>query len=158
MRDQVVSKGGAHATKLVWVVTLLGFGAGVILLGIVYWTMSEIRSERENFDQLQVDMTRMVTSLDPLLARGRDAMGALLTSDDRATPDSRWITDVASLIQDYRGRGVVDNAGMSQVLDMLDNQLLSVREIWDRCFNWNRLNTALVSNFPVAKKQIETAL
>jgi signal transduction histidine kinase/DNA-binding response OmpR family regulator len=158
MRDQVVSKGGAHATKLVWVVTLLGFGAGVIMLGIVYWTMSDIRSERENFDQVQVDMTRMVTSLDPQLARGRDAMGALLASNDAATADSHWITNVTSLIEDYRDRGVVDNAGMSQVLAMLDSQLLSVREIWDRCFNWNRLNRALVSNFPVAKKRIETAL
>jgi signal transduction histidine kinase/DNA-binding response OmpR family regulator len=158
MTDQVRNKSGPHATKLVWVVTLLGFGAGLIMLGIVYWTMSGIRSEREIFDALQVDMTRMVTSLDPQLAQGRDEMGALLLSSDAEGTDGTWIANLMGFMQDYKDRGVVDSAGMSKVLAVLDSQLLNVKQIWDRCLNWNYLNRALLSGFPVAKKRIETAL
>jgi signal transduction histidine kinase/DNA-binding response OmpR family regulator len=137
---------------------LLGFGAGLVLLGIVYWTMSDIRSERERFDALQVDMTRMVTSLDPYLAEGRDEMGALLLSNDAESADSTWISSLTSLVQGYRDRGVVDSASMSKVLDLLDSQLLSVKQIWDRCLNWNHLNSAFISDFPAAQKGIKTAL
>jgi hypothetical protein len=50
---------GTNATRLVWMITLLGFGICLMMLSIVYWTLSNIRSEREKLDTLQVDMTRM---------------------------------------------------------------------------------------------------
>ena len=158
MTDQVVNKSGPHATKLVWVVTLLGFGAGLVLLGIVYSTMSGIRSQRERLDALQVEMTRMVTSLDPHFAQGRDEMGALLLSNGAKSGKSSWINNLTSLIQNYRNRGVVDSPSMSKVFDLLDTQLGRVKQIWDGCSNWNHLNKALVSNFPAAKKRIEKDL
>jgi len=158
MTDPVMSKGGPNAKKLVWVVTLLGFGAGLILLGIVYWTMSDIRSERENFDALQVDMTRMVTSLDPHVVQGRDQMRALLLSKDSVSADGTWISDLTRLVHSYSSRDVVASADMSKVLDQMDGQLFGIKEIWDRCFDWHHRSQELASDLPSARQRTKTAL
>jgi signal transduction histidine kinase/DNA-binding response OmpR family regulator len=158
MTDPVMSKGGPNAKKLVWVVTLLGFGAGLILLGIVYWTMSDIRSERENFDALQVNMTRMVTSLDPHVVQGRDQMRALLLSKDSVSADGTWISDLTRLVHSYSSRDMVASSDMSKVLDQMDGQLFGIKEIWDRCFDWHHRSQELASDFPSARQRTKTAL
>jgi len=119
MSDQETKNGRTTATKLVWTVALLGFGVGVILLGIVYWTLSDIRSERERFNALQVDMTRVVTSLVPYIVQGREEIGALLRGETVANTNAGWVESLRNLTKSYTDLETAVYTGVNVMTDFL---------------------------------------
>ncbi len=146
------------ATRLVLILTLLGFGAGMVLLSIVYWTLSNVHSEREKFDALQVDMTRTVTSLVPHLAQGREEIGALLRGEPVDTIDGGWVRSLRGLTESYRNLEAATDPEMMRVLNRLRNQLAAFEGIRDACLSWRERNERLNGDFPSAHKEVESSL
>jgi CheY-like chemotaxis protein/HPt (histidine-containing phosphotransfer) domain-containing protein len=158
MDDLKPTKGGTSATRLVWIVTLLGFGAGLVLLGIVYWTLSNIRTEREKFDALQVDMTRTVTSLAPQLVQGREEIGALLRGEPVDSTDGGWVGNLRDLTESYRNLQTVSDPGMVQALNRLRGQLSTFDGIRTSCLTWRERYDRLLDELPDARNQVESSL
>lgn len=158
MSDQAVKAVGSNATSLVWMITLLGFSAIVVMLGIVYWALSNIHSERERLDAIQVDMTRMVTSLDPNLVQGREEMAALFDLRDTGGINGEWISKLTSLINSYRHRGIAGDPDMIQVLHELDSPLSALKEIRERSLRWRETSVKVMADLPVARKGVEASL
>jgi hypothetical protein len=97
MGDRTVKAGGRSATRLVWTITVLGLGAGVFMLAIVFWTIRDIHSEREKLDAFQTALTRMVNRLDTHLEQGRDDIEALLNRESTDMGYGRWVDRLADL-------------------------------------------------------------
>jgi PAS domain-containing protein len=158
MGKQETTTGGTSATRLVWIVTLLGFGAGVVLLAIVYWTLSNIHVEREEFDASQVDMTRMVTSLVPHLVQGREEIGSLLRGEPLESADGLWIGSLRQLTDNYRKLETFADPGMKGVFSRLHDQLSDFEGIRTRCLDWRERYGQVSEGFPVAWKEVESSL
>ncbi|MBW1896211.1 MAG: hypothetical protein JRI47_04070, partial [Deltaproteobacteria bacterium] len=158
MSDQETKNGRTTATKLVWTVALLGFGVGVILLGIVYWTLSDIRSERERFNALQVDMTRVVTSLVPYIVQGREEIGALLRGETVANTNAGWVESLRNLTKSYTDLETISDPKMVHALSRLQNQLSSFEGIRNSCLHWRERNDRLLADFPLGRKGVESSL
>jgi hypothetical protein len=146
------------ATRLVGVVALLGFSACAMMLGIVTWTLSGIRSDREELDALQTGMTRLVTSLDTYQIRARDEITSFLDKK-RVEPAGRgWVMELSTLIRSYKTKEKAFGPGFNQILDKLDEHLLAVEKTRDRCLRWNKDYSRVAEAYPVASQRVRTAL
>jgi signal transduction histidine kinase/DNA-binding response OmpR family regulator len=139
-------------------ITLLGFGICLMMLSIVYWTLSNIRSEREKLDTLQVDMTRMITSLDPYLVQGREEMAALLEGKDTGDTNATWISSLTSLVHSYKQLGLAEQPNIVNVLNELDGQLSALKALRQRCLHWHETSLDVAAGLPMARKNVEAAL
>ena len=158
MNNQMVKHGGRHATKLVWIITLLGLGAGIVMLGIVYWTIDVIHTERETLDEFQAALTRMVTTLDTHLAQGRFDIDQLLSSDKRYTGSGEWVDSLAELTSGDALSLVTGNADIRRALDQLGAQVSDLRELRVACAKWNERAAQLSAVLPDIRQKMETSL
>ncbi|MDY6838910.1 MAG: response regulator [Thermodesulfobacteriota bacterium] len=158
MSEHTVKEGGSKAKSLVWTITLLGLCAGVAMLGIVLLTLSDIRSKREKLDALQVEMTRMVTSLDPYLNQGREEMTGLLHKDPEETGDGGWLNSLTDFVADYRNRGIVNKDNILGVLDEFDGILSDLKETRKKCLLWQEEREMIKRVLPGARKEVDLCL
>jgi hypothetical protein len=146
------------ATRLVGIVALLGFSACAIMLGIVTWTLSGIRSDREELDTLQTGMTRLVTSLDTYQIRARDEITSFLDKKRVEPADPTWAMDLSALVRSYKTKEKAFGPGFNRSLEKLDEHLLTVEKTRDRCLGWNKDYARVAEEHPAACLRVRTAL
>lgn len=158
MSNHEVLVGRSNITRLVWMVTLLGISAGCIMLSIVHWTLSDISSEREKLDSLQVQMTRLMASLDPNFVQARDELMGLL--DGKPSGNIEWgsISKLKEVLDSYRERATGIDPGMSPALGHLSAQLDALKEVRKRCMDWADRNVQLDLDIPSVRKRVESSL
>ncbi|MBF0509729.1 MAG: hypothetical protein HQK57_12505 [Deltaproteobacteria bacterium] len=157
MSDPTVKATGSNPTKLVWMVTLLGFSVGMIMLGILYWAISRIHSDREQLLSFQVSMTRMITSLDTTLIQGQSDLGSLLGRKDTKSADPNWL-DKLSVVIDM---GNSDTAGDSEIqhdISLLQNQLTVFKDVRRKCVAWSETNAGAMTIFPKVSRLVRSNL
>jgi two-component system, sensor histidine kinase and response regulator len=158
MRGEQMEKRDSNTKRLVWTVTLLGFSAGLIMLIIVFLTVSNIRKERERLDALQVEMTRMVTSFDPLLVKGREEIASLLKENTPNDASGSWIAELSMLVDGHTKGSVLDHSVMAAELDLIQKDLPFLENKRDRCVQWHATMEEINRNIPPARKAVETSL
>jgi signal transduction histidine kinase/ActR/RegA family two-component response regulator len=158
MSEHAAQKGGTKAKKLVWTVTLLGLCAGLAMLGIVSLTLSDIRSEREKLDAFQVEMTRMVTSLDPYLNDGQKEMTGLLRKGPEQIVSSEWLSSLTDFITDNKKQDIVKTEDFLAVLDEFDGILSGLKKTREKCLRWREKQAMLSKDFPDARKAVASSL
>ncbi len=146
------------AARLVGIVALLGFSACAMMLGIVTWTLSGIRSDREELDALQTGMTRLVTSLDTYQIRARDEITSLLDKKRAKPANPTWAMELSALVRSYKTREKALGSGFNRSLDKLDEHLLAVEKTRDGCLEWNKDYTRMAEEHPVACRRVRMAL
>ena len=158
MLDPAIGTTGRETTRSIWFVTLLGFGAGVLMLAIIYWTLNNIHMQREKLDTLQVEITRMITSLDTHLVQGREDLGSLLTPKDPGALSAQWVQKLTDVAGGLRTLGISHAPELVQALDRLDEQLTDFKRIRADCLRWNERNEQNSEAFPAARKSADAAL
>ena len=73
--------------KLVWLITLLSFSVGVFMIFIIWSTLTNIRTERENLFKLKENFISIQTSLESSLASQKSQMTDLL--ETKINPDNQ---------------------------------------------------------------------
>lgn len=145
-----------NPTKLVYTITLLGFSIGVIMVGIIYWTLMKIQQEREQLDAFQVNITRLITSLDTYLAQGREDLGALLAKKENRS--TTWLTELSELTDQYISLPVSENKEVADAIYQLDDRLPSLQDLRDRSENWFVRDERFLRVFPAARIAVENSL
>ncbi len=158
MNDLTVKQGGLSATKLVWIITLLGLGAGILMLGIVYWTIWKIQSEREKLDAFQAELAHMVTTLDTYLEQGRYDIDQLLSQEKRYTDNGQWVDDLAELTSGDDLTVVTGNADIRKVLNQLDKPVSDLKKLRMVSSNWYTQAEQLDAVLPVVRQKLEKSL
>ncbi len=160
MDNQSVKQVGRNATNLVRTITLIGLGSGLFMLGILYWTISQIHADRENLDKFQAALTRMVTSLDTYLEEGRNDIDRLLNrnkpSDDG--DDGAWVQRLIQLSSDDELSVATANADIREPLQVVGARVLELKKLRSDCVSWNRQAEQLNVVFPAARKRVEASL
>ncbi|MBF0549521.1 MAG: hypothetical protein HQK60_03195 [Deltaproteobacteria bacterium] len=157
MSDPTVKATGSNATKLVWMVTLLGFSVGMIMLGILYWAISRIHSDREHLLSFQVNMTRMITSLDTTLIQGQSDLGSLLGRKDTKSADPNWL-DKLSVVIDMGNSDTVGDSEIQHNISLLQNQLTVLKDIRRECVAWSAKNASAMAVFPIVSQLVRSNL
>ncbi|MEJ2040141.1 MAG: hypothetical protein P8X55_14600, partial [Desulfosarcinaceae bacterium] len=148
MTDSMVPRSGRQVIKMVWIVTLLGFGVGVFMLAIIYWTLSRIHAEREILSAFQVEMARMVTTLDTHLDQGREDIEALLNLGAKASEEQQWIEDLFNRIAHYSK--LSDNEDIQQALNALQDVLQQLQATRRDCLIYYSETNHLLEGLPQA--------
>ncbi|MBW2266137.1 MAG: hypothetical protein JRF28_08255, partial [Deltaproteobacteria bacterium] len=148
MSKQETKIGRSNATKLVWTVAFLGVLVGVIMLGIVFMTLSDIRDERKNLDAIQAEMTHLLTSLDPHLARGREELRALLDGEGTGNVAGEWTMMLTSIVNDYTKRDIAGDPAIRWALNDCEDKVTTLKDIWRQCLRWAETYSAVVVAFP----------
>ncbi|MFP5213701.1 MAG: hypothetical protein ACLGPL_10000 [Acidobacteriota bacterium] len=149
---------GRNATKLVWLITLLGFSAGLVMLGIIYHSISHIQSEREKSDSLQVELTRMVTSLDPYFSHMRDDLMALLDSKPHAEMNDKCVDKFVHAMATYGKWKIAQQPEVVEGLDKLQGLLPVLNGLWERCRAWSDRNGRINAAIPDDRRVLENYL
>lgn len=141
--------------KLVWLLTLLSFSVGVFMVFIVWSTLTNIRTERENLFNLKENFNSIQTNLESNLARQKSQLADLLESKenyDNQEDDLQLI----NLIEKY-SRAVSDPELIPyfQKLEKSINALISIKNqlTW-----WASAYNRTVPRIPAARKEVESIL
>ncbi len=147
---------GQNPTRLVYTITLLGFSVGVIMVGIIYWTLMKIQQEREQLDAFQVNMTRLVTSLDTHLAQGREDLGALLARKENKNAD--WLTELSDLIRMYTNLTASENKDVAKAVHQLAAVLVPLQNLREMGESWYIRDHQLSLVFPATRTAVDDSL
>ncbi len=158
MDDQTVKQGGRNATKLVWTITLLGLGAGIVMLGIVYWTIWKIQSGREKMDTFQAALTHMVTTLDTYLTQGHDDIGQLLSRKSPKADTGQWVDDLAKLTAGDKLSPITGNDDIRRALNQLGEQVLGLNKLRNDSLAWSVQADRLRIALPGMRQKVEKSL
>lgn len=158
MGDRTVKAGGRSATRLVWTITVLGLGAGVLMLAIVFWTIRDIHSEREKLDAFQTALTRMVNRLDIHLEQGRDDVEALLSRENNDRGDGRWVDRLADLTSGEDLSVATGSATIREDLLRLGSQVSDLETLRSDSAAWNDRARELDDVFPEARRRVDVSL
>ncbi len=158
MNDPTVKQAGSSATKLVWTITLLGLGAGIFMLGIVYWTIGNIHSERVKLDAFQAALTHMVTTLDTYLEQGREDIDQLLNTENYIKGTGKWVEQLAELTSGDELSVVTGNADIRRALEQLGTQVSDLKKLRGVSFTWYTHAEQLGAVLPGVRQKLEKSL
>jgi len=146
-------------TKLVWTVAFLGVVVGIIMLAIVFLTLSRIRAERRNLDAIQADITHLFTSLDPHLTLGREELRALLHQQgSKKEVQGKWGEELRHIVGDSMQGDIAANPAIRHALDHFQTDLVILKDVWERCSQWAEAHSEVVTAFPEAQKVVDSAM
>lgn len=158
MSDLTVKASGRNATQLVWIITVLGLGAGILMLGIVYWTIRDIHLEREKLNSFQTELTHMVNTLDIYLEQGRDDIEALLSTETENTGNGQWVDQLAELTLGDNLSVATGNEDIREALRQLGAQVSGLKQLRTDCASWDTRAKALGGVLPGVGQRVETSL
>ena len=91
------------------------------MLGIILWSLQDIRTARRRSDLIQMNTQTMLATLDDVISEWRRDMLALLNSNATPHRDDEWIESVRSQVNTYRD--TIQNDAVSLSLGQLDQHL-----------------------------------
>ena len=144
--------------KLVWTVAFLGVVVGLIMLGIVFMTLSDIRTERENLDSIQAEMTHLLTSLDPHLTQGREELRTLLNGQGTGDVAGQWTMRLTSIVNDYTKRDIAGDPAIKTALNDFKDKVTTLKDIWRQCLLWADNYSTVIVAFPATQKAADSSL
>ena len=145
-------------TKLVWTVALLGVVVGIIMLSIVFLTLSRIRTERGNLDVIQSDITHLLTSLDPHLTLGREELRTLLDQQRHKQVEGEWVEKLKAVVEESIRGDIATNRAINDALGHFQSDIDILKNTWKRCSQWAQTHSRLSDAFPEAQKAVDSAL
>lgn len=158
MTDKKNETHKTNTSTMIGLVVLLGLGACAIMFGIVTWTLSSLRADREGLDRLQADMSHMVTALDTYQIQARQDISALLSETGRKGSDSRSAKKLFVVINGYQSRAPAHAQGVTAAAARLRGNIETVEAMRRDCQDWNTRQSRLVSEFPVVREKVGRVL
>lgn len=150
--------GESNVSTLVAIISLVGFGAGVIMLGIVYFSLMRIHKDREKLDEFQVEMTRLITQLDTYITQGRDDIDSLLGRKHVDPDNDRWLKNLSRLISTHIASARSRHKDVATALSRLEFNLSAIKKIRSDCARWNSRHHKLAVVFPRVRKSVQSLL
>ena len=154
---------GMKTTRLVWLITLLGMGAGICMLAIIYITLSRVHDERIRINDAKLEMSRLVTSLDSHISEGRSNIDKLLSEKITVVPDDSWINALSDLIRDYEKNitfevTLAEDPELRKILKGLNTNLVTLRGLFKTGSSLNIRQRIFETMFPAIENNMLNAL
>ncbi len=141
--------------KLVWLITLLSVSVGVLMVYIVWSTLTGIRTERENLFELKENFNAIQIQLESSLAKQKSELADLLEAkEDNSNQEENY--RLLNLIQDYR-RAASDPV-LTPAFEELDKNINSLLSIKNKLTWWASAYNRTIPRISPARKEIESIL
>jgi hypothetical protein len=157
-KDRRMKQSVSRAPKLIWMITLLGLGGGIIMLGIIYWTLIRIHDQREELDIFRADMAHLITSLDTYLSQGREDIGHMLRGEFKSQYNALWVKKLEELISSQKSSKEAQHADIRDILGQFELRFHIAADLRDKTAHWNDRHSTFVSVFPAVRKAVESSL
>jgi len=148
----------SNPTPLVWLITLLGFCTGVILMAIVWWTLIDIQTARENLETAKSRQNAAWALLERRLIQEKWELYKLLDSEEFGEKPSENVvsTNPVILVKEYRS--AVHDSNLSEQFNSLEASTAHLMEMRKACMSWAEQKSANNSSLPEVKQKIESIL
>ncbi len=147
--------GEVNPIKLIWLITLLSFSVGVLMVYLVWSSLTVIRTERENLFELKENFISIQTRIQNSLAKHKSVVADLLESNtDNNNQEKDYL--LVNLIQEYRR--TVSDPDLIPDFEELDRNTTSLLSIKNKLTWWASAYSRTISRIPPARKKVESIL
>ncbi len=148
----------SNPTPLVWLITLLGFCTGVILMAIVWWTLIDIQTERENLETAKARQNASRALLERRLIQEKWELYKLLDGEEFGGEIGQDVvsSDPVMLVGEYRS--AVDNPNLSGQFQGLETAITHLMEMRKACISWAQQKSVNTTTLPDVKQKVENSL
>lgn len=145
-----------NPTPLVILLTVLGFGAGMIMVAIVWWTLVNMKAERTRLTSFETEINSARTHLDHVLADQLWNLEKVLGGNPLVAPESAS-ADIDRLTRFLKetGQGTAGAGVLIEELQGIDTQRFNLEE---KCVQWSQQYAKTSSDIPVIAKKVEGLL
>jgi len=155
MRTVISLPKDTNPVKLVWLITILSFCVGVFMVTIVWNTLTTIRIESEKLFRLKENFTSIRALHEKHLVQERLELSRLLEGDVEAGAFPKT-SQIFRLVDEYRK--VASSLKTSEVLDWLEESLLTLTNLRGKFTRWALDYNGLKEQLPISKKEVESIL
>jgi signal transduction histidine kinase len=148
-------KNKGNPIRFVWLITLLSFSVGVFMVYIVWSTLTDLRTDRENLLELKANLNSIQANLSSNLAKQKSEMAALL---EGAIDDSNTSKSYQLLFFAKNYRKAVSSPDLVPVFDQLEKNIYSLFAVKDKLSWWASAYNRTVSKIPEKRNEITAVL
>lgn len=150
-----LSHKGSDPTRLVWLLISISFVAGMVIVGIFWWSLNNIRLEREKLLSLRTTSDFIRSQLDSRFAQKQFEIVTILEASHRAIAGGDD-GSLPELVERYR-----QTAGGSVPADVflkLDDSISSLMRFREECLSWAEDYGETLLQLPLARRRGEEIL
>ena len=156
MKDKsTMKKNEGNPIKLVWLIMLLSFSVGVFMVYIIWSTLTNIRTERENLLELKQNFISIQTRLESSLVKQKSKLADLLESQLESNGQEEDFL-IIKLIKDYRR--AVSDPDFTPAFEELERSINSLITTKNKLTWWASAYNRTVPRIPAARKEVESVL
>jgi signal transduction histidine kinase len=145
----------ANPIKLVWLITILSFCVGVLMVTIVWNSLTDIRIEREKLFRLKENLNSIRVLHEHHLVQERLELADLLDGNVEVGAFPKT-TQVFRLVGQYRK--VAGSLKSTDDFDQLEESLLTLANLRGEFTRWALDYNRLKKQLTIAKKEVESIL
>ncbi|MEW6428128.1 MAG: sensor histidine kinase [Thermodesulfobacteriota bacterium] len=144
-----------YPTKLVWMLSFLALYTTFIMVTIVWWTLLDVRSERERLDKEKSDFATSRTLLDSRLEKEKWDIAAILSGSPPpgAEPRSERFDQI---VEQYLAHA--DIASLAAIAGELREKTAALARLRARSLLWNGEHGRTLAAIPPLDEKIRTIL
>jgi signal transduction histidine kinase len=148
------STASSYPTRLVWLLSFLALYTTIVMVIVVWWTMIDVRTERERMESRTNELSAMRSMVDSRLEKEKWLVSALLESDK--SPDKPENKELLALADAYRKAAA--NSGLDPHFDRLDKSIHDFYQLRSLCRQWAEQHNRTLARFPAMRQEVETML
>jgi len=152
----IAKKGEVNPIKLIWLITLLSFSVGVLMVYLVWSSLTVIRTERENLFELKENFISIQTRIQNSLAKHKSVITDLLEANTANNINQEKDYQLVNLIQEYRL--TVSDPDLIPTFEELDRNINSLLSIKNKLTWWASAYSRTISRIPPTRKEVESIL
>ena len=134
---------------------LLSFSVGVFMVYIIWSTLTNIRTERENLFELKQNFISIQTRLESSMAKQKSELADLLESQLESNGQEEDFL-IIKLIKDYRR--AVSDPDFTPAFEELERSINSLITTKNKLTWWASAYNRTVPRIPAARKEVESVL
>ena len=144
-----------NPVRLVWLITLLSFSVGVLMVYLVWSTFTDLRTDRDELFELKENLSSMQADLENGLAQKKSELSTLLEGaiENSGTVENTHLQDH---VKDYRR--IVSSAALEPVFDQLEKDIRSLLTVKHKLTWWASAYNRTVPRIRQTQEEIQAIL
>ncbi|MEE8125771.1 MAG: ATP-binding protein, partial [Nitrospirales bacterium] len=135
---------GKRIQGMVWGLVAVAFAVGVITIGIIGWTLSNIRTERTEMVAEQQRLEKSSEEISRLALKSREEILSLLAGETIQQEEGQAIGELQQLVQQQLSSTTDDE--LQGVLKKAVRSIVDFEGLWQRANTWNSHYTLVIQD------------
>lgn len=155
MSGSISNHKGSDPARLVWLLILISFIAGMAIVGIFWWSLNNIRLEREQLLSQRVQSEFIRSQLDSRLAGKQFEIATILEGNYQniTSDDDGSLLDLAGKYCRVAGDSISPD-----VFTKLGDSINRLREFREECLAWAKVHDETLLQLPMVRRRGEEIL